>query len=117
MTEKLDLAHLSISDRVQREEMNDDRDAALSASATLTNESQDPTVRHVDHFKQLPDQVDPPISILLSEGDTSPSRQQRVAGDGAARDLNQYAQVVPEQAKALYRYRPDVEGRLFEQEA
>src|SRR5262249_25958354 len=44
MTENLDLAHLSISDRVQREVMKDDRDAALSASTTLANESRDATV-------------------------------------------------------------------------
>ena len=34
-------------------------------------------------------------------------------GGGDSRDLNYYAQVVLEQAKALYRYWPDVEDRLF----
>jgi hypothetical protein len=43
MPEVLDLAHISISDRAQLEEVDDDRDAALSASATLANESQDRT--------------------------------------------------------------------------
>jgi hypothetical protein len=69
MTEILDLARLSMSDRPQLEEMNGDRDTALSASATLANESQDPTARQIDHFKRLLGQVDPPIPILLSEGD------------------------------------------------
>jgi hypothetical protein len=49
--------------------MNDDWDAALSASTTLANESHDATVRHLDHFKQLLGEVDPPIAILLKEGD------------------------------------------------
>src|SRR5262249_51489539 len=57
VTEILDLVHLSISDRVQHEEMNDDRDAALSASSTLANESHDATIRHLDYFKQLLDEV------------------------------------------------------------
>jgi type I restriction enzyme R subunit len=34
-------------------------------------------------------------------------------GGGDAHDLNYYAQVVLEQAKALYRYWPDVDDRLF----
>jgi hypothetical protein len=29
-------------------------------------------------------------------------------------DVNHYSQLVLEQAKALYRYWPEVEGRLFE---
>jgi hypothetical protein len=68
MTEVLDLARLFISDRVQREVMNDDRDAALSASRTMANESHHATVRHLDQLKQLVDVVDPPIAILLKEG-------------------------------------------------
>jgi type I restriction enzyme R subunit len=35
-------------------------------------------------------------------------------GDGVARDLNYYTQLVLEQAKALYRYFPEAEDRLFE---
>src|SRR6516164_4617973 len=79
MTEKLHLAHLSISDRVQREVMKDDRDAALSASTTHANESHDATIRHLDHFKQLRDEADPPLAILLKEGDDlgAPSKMLR----------------------------------------
>jgi hypothetical protein len=62
MTEVLDLAHLSITDRVQPEEMKDDRDAALSASTTLANESHEATVGDLDQLKQLGDEVDPPIA-------------------------------------------------------
>ena len=62
MTEVLDLARLSISDRVQREVMDDDRDAALSASTTLANESHDATVRRLGQLEQLVDEVDPPIA-------------------------------------------------------
>ena len=62
MAEKLDLAHLSTPDREQLEEMNDDGDAALSASATLANESHDATVRRLGQLKQLVDEVDPPIA-------------------------------------------------------
>ncbi len=35
-------------------------------------------------------------------------------GEDSREGLNQYAQLVFEQAKALYRYWPEVEGRLFE---
>ena len=69
MTEILDLASLPISDREQLEEMHDDRDAALSASTTQSNESHDATARHLDHFKQLPDEVAPLVAILLIEVD------------------------------------------------
>jgi hypothetical protein len=69
MPEILDLAHLPIPDRAQLEEMNGDRDAALSASTTLANESHGATVRHLDQFDQLLDEVDPPIPILLGERD------------------------------------------------
>src|SRR5436190_2894850 len=69
MTEVLDLAHRPISDRVQHEEVDDDRDAALSASATLLHENQDATARRIRQFKRLLDQIDPPLPILLSEGD------------------------------------------------
>jgi hypothetical protein len=69
MTEILDLAHLSISDREQPEEMKDDRDAAVSASSILANESHDATVRRLDQLEQLVDEVDPPIANLLEEGD------------------------------------------------
>jgi hypothetical protein len=57
MAEVLDPADLSISDRAQLEEVDDDRDAALSASATLANESQDPTTRRIDQLKRLGEQV------------------------------------------------------------
>ena len=69
MAEILDLAHLPISDRAQLEEVDDDRDATLSASATLANESQDLTARCLDQLKRLLDEVDPPIAILLRECD------------------------------------------------
>ena len=49
--------------------MKDDRDAALSASLAPANKSHDATVRHLDHFKQLLDEVDPPIAELLDAGD------------------------------------------------
>ena len=48
--------------------MKDDRDAALSASLAPANKSHDATVRHLDHFKQLLDEVDPPIANVLGEG-------------------------------------------------
>ena len=35
-------------------------------------------------------------------------------GGGSAQDINHFAQLVLDQAKTLYRYWPDVEGRLFE---
>ena len=84
MPEILDLAHLPIPDRAQLEEMNGDRDAALSASTTLANESHDATVPHLDHFKQLPDEVDPPIAKLLAEGDDlrEPPKMLRGVGVG-----------------------------------
>jgi hypothetical protein len=53
MTENLDLAHLSVSDREQLEEMNDDRYSALSASTTLANESHEAAVRDLDQLEQL----------------------------------------------------------------
>jgi hypothetical protein len=68
MTEIHDLANLSISDSPQREEMKDDRDAALSTSGTLAKESHNATVRHIDQLDQLVDEVDPPIANLLKEG-------------------------------------------------
>src|SRR5207248_10250965 len=65
----LERASPTVPECVQREEVDDDRDAALSASATLANESQDPTVGRLDQFKELLDLVDPPIPILLRERD------------------------------------------------
>lgn len=35
-------------------------------------------------------------------------------GGGSVQDINHFAQLVLDQAKTLYRYWPDVEGRLFE---
>jgi hypothetical protein len=35
-------------------------------------------------------------------------------GGGSTQDINHFAQLVLDQAKTLYRYWPDVEGRLFE---
>ena len=37
-----------------------------------------------------------------------------VGGGEGPFDVNHYTQLVLEQAKALYRYWPEVEGRLFE---
>ena len=35
-------------------------------------------------------------------------------GGGSVHDINHFAQLVLDQAMTLYRYWPDVEGRLFE---
>jgi hypothetical protein len=52
------------------------------------------------------------IRRLLREHEYKP----RVAppGGGSVQDINHFAQLVLDQAKTLYRYWPDVEGRLFE---
>ena len=53
MAEEFNLAHLFASDRAHLEEVDDDRDAALSAFATLANESHDAVARRLDHLKEL----------------------------------------------------------------
>jgi type I restriction enzyme R subunit len=53
------------------------------------------------------------IRRLLRDHDYRPTVASG-GGEGGASDLNQYAQLVLEQAKALYRYWPEVEGRLFD---
>ncbi len=53
------------------------------------------------------------IKRLLREHDYQPPAAKPSAGGGEGRDVNHYAQLVLDQAKALYRYWPDVEGRLF----
>ena len=47
---------------------------------------------------------------------TPPAQSVRDTGGEEPRDLNHYTQLVLEQAKALYRYWPEVEGQLFEYE-
>lgn len=68
MTEELDLADLSISDRPELKEVDDDRDAALPPSATLADGSQDPIARRLDELKRLGGQVDPrqPEELAIS---------------------------------------------------
>ena len=53
------------------------------------------------------------IKQLLRQHKYEPPAPVAAIGGGVG-DLNGYAQLVLEQAKALYRYWPDVEGRLFE---
>ena len=52
--------------------------------------------------------------LLRSHAYEPPTQSTRAAGGEEPRDLNHYTQLVLEQAKALYRYWPEVEGRLFE---
>lgn len=52
------------------------------------------------------------IRRLLREHQYKPPAA--AAGGGGTQDINHFAQLVLDQAKTLYRYWPDVEGRLFE---
>jgi type I restriction enzyme, R subunit len=52
------------------------------------------------------------IKRLLRKHNYKPSKQP--AGGGGSDDLNLYTRLILDQAKALYRYWPDVEDRLFD---
>jgi hypothetical protein len=52
--------------------------------------------------------------LEISSASTNTSRRLRRLGEGSVQDINHFAQLVLDQAKTLYRYWPDVEGRLFE---
>lgn len=54
------------------------------------------------------------IKRLLRKHDYRPPAATAVSGGEAPYDVNHYTQLVLEQAKALYRYWPEVEGRLFD---
>lgn len=53
------------------------------------------------------------IKRLLRQHNYQPPTASASGGGGEARDVNHYAQLVLDQAKALYRYWPEVEDRLF----
>ncbi len=54
------------------------------------------------------------IRRLLRQHKYEPPATTSSSGGDGSYDVNHYTQLVLEQAKALYRYWPDVEGRLFE---
>ena len=54
------------------------------------------------------------IRRLLRQHHYQPTATTVGGGGAGSYDVNHYTQLVLEQAKALYRYWPDVEGRLFE---
>jgi hypothetical protein len=53
MADVLQLAHPSTSDRDDLEEVGDERDAALSLSATLANQGHDATIWSLDELQRL----------------------------------------------------------------
>jgi type I restriction enzyme R subunit len=54
------------------------------------------------------------IKRLLRKHEYEPPPGQSDGGGDDRYDVNHYIQLVLDQAKALYRYYPEVEGRLFE---
>ena len=63
MAEVLDLVQLSVWDRPDPEEVDDDRNAAFPPSSALANEAKNSAAGGLDELKRLPDQVDPPVPI------------------------------------------------------
>ena len=67
MAEVLRTAQLAISDCAEFEEMDFDRDAALTPSTGLANENHNATARSLDVLERLLGQVCPPVPELLHE--------------------------------------------------
>src|SRR4249919_2821604 len=67
MTEELHLPHLSVPDRPDVKGVDLDRDAALSPSANLADQSQDATIWRFDEFKGHHGQIVPGAPQVLPE--------------------------------------------------